>query len=199
VKKIAIFASGTGSNARKIIEYFTNHQNIKVALVVSNRKTAPVLRMASENGVDTLVITRQSFYHSKSVLDVLDSYRIDAIILAGFLWLIPPYLVKNFPGRILNIHPALLPKYGGKGMYGSHVHQAVKAANEQESGITIHIVDEEYDKGRIIFQKSCPLEPSDSAEAIGKKVLQLEHRYFAPVIEEYLNIENQNNLKDEVI
>lgn len=185
MKNIAIFASGTGSNAKKIIEYFRHHQNIKVSLVVSNRETAPVLTMASANGIDTHVIRRSSFYQTEEVLDVLAMHQIEGIILAGFLWLVPPYLIQHFPGKILNIHPALLPKYGGKGMYGSHVHRAVKAAGEKVSGITIHLIDEEYDKGRILLQKSCELTPDDSASDIAAKVLRLEHRYFAPTIEHF--------------
>ncbi len=191
MKNIAIFASGTGSNAKKIIEYFAHHQNIKVSLVVSNRGSAPVLTMASSNGVDTFVIQRQSFYHTEEVLDVLKKYQIDCIVLAGFLWLIPPYLIQYFPNKIVNIHPALLPKYGGKGMYGSYVHQAVKAANEKESGVTIHLIDEVYDRGKMLFQQSCELKPSDTAEEIARKVLKLEHQYFAPIIEQFLNNENQ--------
>lgn len=187
MKNIVIFASGTGSNAKKIVAYFNHHQNIKVALVVSNRKTAPVLEMASSHEIGTHVINRKSFYETEALLDVLHAHEIDCVVLAGFLWLIPPYLLQHFPGRIINIHPALLPKYGGKGMYGSHVHEAVKAAGEKESGVTIHLINEEYDKGRIIFQASCEIDALDSAKDIGKKVLALEHQYFAPVIEEFLS------------
>ncbi|MEL6836889.1 MAG: phosphoribosylglycinamide formyltransferase [Bacteroidota bacterium] len=184
MQQIAIFASGTGSNARKIIEYFADHPSIKVSLVVSNRKSAPVLEMAAENGVATLVISRSSFYETEDILKALAT--IETVVLAGFLWLIPSYLVKAFPQRIVNIHPALLPKYGGKGMYGMNVHRAVSEAGETESGMTIHYVNEEYDEGQIIFQASCPLIPGEAAENIAQKVLSLEHQHFAPVIEQLL-------------
>lgn len=184
LQQIAIFASGTGSNARKIIEYFADHPSIKVSLVVSNRKSAPVLEMAAENGVATLVISRNSFYETEDILKALAT--IEMVVLAGFLWLIPSYLVKAFPQRIVNIHPALLPKYGGKGMYGMNVHRAVSEAGDPESGMTIHYVNEEYDEGQIIFQASCPLISGEAAENIAQKVLSLEHQYFAPVIEQLL-------------
>jgi phosphoribosylglycinamide formyltransferase-1 len=184
VQKIAIFASGTGSNARKIVAYFKSHPTIEIALVVSNKATAPVLDMARENHIPSLIINRATFYETTSILDVLK--EIDLVVLAGFLWLIPTYLIQHFPEKIINIHPALLPKYGGKGMYGKYVHQAVKAAGETKSGITIHYVNEVYDEGQIIFQKSCDLDVSDRPEQIAQKVLELEHAYFAPVIEQLL-------------
>ncbi len=183
VKKVAIFASGTGTNARKIIEYFKPNDRIQIVLIVSNRSHAPVLRLAQDYNIAQLVLKRSSFYHSESVLGDLRKCGVDFIILAGFLWLIPPYLVKAYKKRMLNIHPALLPKYGGKGMYGKYVHQAVKAADERESGISIHYVNEKYDEGDIVFQARCALEANDSPEDIAKKVQQLEHRHFAPVIE----------------
>ena len=142
--------------------------------------------MAEENGVETLVVDRQEFYQSHSLLRALEFRAIDFIVLAGFLWLVPSYLVAAYRGRMVNIHPALLPGYGGKGMYGKHVHQAVKAAGDAESGMTVHYVNEKYDDGDIIFQARCPLSPDDSADEIARKVLQLEHRYFAPVIEKLL-------------
>lgn len=183
---IAIFASGTGSNAQKIIEYFKNNTDIQVGLVVSNKPTAPVLTMAEGHGIATLIIGRTPFYTSEVLLDELATHDIDFIVLAGFLWLIPPYLIRRFPNRIVNIHPALLPKYGGKGMYGNHVHRAVKAAGETESGITIHYVNENYDEGNIIFQDRCSLAPTDTAPQIAQKVLRLEHQHFAPTIEKLL-------------
>jgi phosphoribosylglycinamide formyltransferase-1 len=186
VQKIAIFASGTGSNARKIVEHFKNHPDIEVNLVVSNRANAKVLDMAAEHGIPSLIVQRQTFYETEALLEQLRG--IDLIALAGFLWLIPDYLVRHFPRRIINIHPALLPKYGGKGMYGQHVHQAVKAAGETESGITIHYVNKHYDEGRVIFQASCKLDPKDEAEDIARKVLALEHQHFAPVIEQLLTL-----------
>lgn len=184
---IAIFASGTGSNARKIVEYFKDHESIQVGLIISNKSTAPVLEMAESHNIPTLVINRSSFYESEDILIKLDAYSIGFVVLAGFLWLIPAYLVRHFPNQIVNIHPALLPKYGGKGMYGSHVHRAVKAAGETESGMTIHYVNEHYDEGNIVFQASCKLEKEDSAEEIARKVLELEHRHFAQTIEKVIS------------
>jgi phosphoribosylglycinamide formyltransferase-1 len=186
-KNIALFVSGTGSNARKIIEYFQNNNQVNCPLLISSKSTAPALQMATEYGLETIVLNRSDFYESEHLLSVLEKYDIHLLVLAGFLWLIPPYLITAYPGAIINIHPALLPKYGGKGMYGSHVHQAVKAAGETESGITIHYVNEQYDEGDIIFQASCPLQPDDSPEQIAQRVLQLEHRYFAPTIEQLLS------------
>lgn len=183
---IAIFASGTGTNARKIIEYFESSSEVKVALVVSNRKNALVLDAAAERGIPTILLERKSFYHSETILTELQTYSISLIILAGFLWLIPPYLVRAFTDRIINIHPALLPKFGGKGMYGHHVHEAVLDAGEKESGITIHLVDEIYDNGSTLFQAKCPVEVNDTPETLAKRVLKLEHYYFPRIIDEYI-------------
>ncbi len=182
MQHLAIFASGGGSNARKIIEYFKASPEVRVALVVSNKKTAPVLGMAAEHGIPTLVIDRTMFYETEDLLDILAQHRIDFIALAGFLWLIPPYLVGAYKGRMVNIHPALLPKYGGKGMYGHHVHEAVKAAGETETGLTIHYVNAEYDEGAVIFQARCPVDPADTPETIAAKVLALEHRHYPEVL-----------------
>ncbi|TNE60331.1 MAG: phosphoribosylglycinamide formyltransferase [Bacteroidetes bacterium] len=179
---IAIFASGTGSNARKIIEYFKQRPEVTVSLVISNKQNAGVLEIAREHGVPTLHIRRDTFYGTESILDELAAHHIDFIVLAGFLWLVPAYLVRAFSRRIVNIHPALLPKYGGKGMYGHHVHEAVKAAGETETGITIHYVNEEYDEGAVIFQARCPVEPADTPDDIARKVHELEHRHFPEVI-----------------
>lgn len=181
---IAIFASGTGTNARKIIEYFKKNANIHVVLVVSNKATAPVLDMADEYGIEKMVISRRSFYDTEELLPALREKKVHLIVLAGFLWLIPEYLVRAYDKRMVNIHPALLPKYGGEGMYGMHVHRAVKAAGDPVSGITIHYVNERYDEGSILFQASCPVGPEDEPEDIARKVQQLEHRHFASVIEE---------------
>ena len=186
MKKIAIFASGRGSNARKIIEHFEENEKVDVRLIISNKKDAGVLSMGPEFVIPTKILTRKEFYDSETLVKDLKSYEIDLIVLAGFLWLIPDYLVRNFRRKIINIHPALLPKYGGKGMYGMNVHQAVHAAKEQESGITIHFVNNEYDKGAVIFQESCPISPSDSPEDIAAKVLKLEHQYFPRVISKLL-------------
>ncbi len=179
---IAIFASGTGSNARSIIDYFKADPDVRVALVLSNKKDAGVLDIARQHNIPALVINRASFYETEELLDVLAENKIDFIVLAGFLWLAPAYLVRAFPRAIVNIHPALLPKYGGKGMYGMHVHEAVKAAGEQESGMTVHYVNEQYDEGDIVFQARCALSPSDTPADIARKVLALEHRYYPECI-----------------
>lgn len=188
IKKIAIFASGRGSNAAKIIDHFKDKSDIaQVALIVSNKSSAGVLDIAEENGIEQMVLKRQSFYEQGAfVLKQFEEKEIDFIVLAGFLWLVPTYLIKAFPNKIVNIHPALLPAYGGKGMYGMNVHNAVKAAGEKESGITIHYVNEIYDEGKIIFQAKCKIDPEDSPEAIAKKVQQLEHKHFASTIEKCL-------------
>ena len=182
MKKIAIFASGKGSNARKIIEYFEDNENVDVRLIVSNKKNAGVLDMGPEFVIPTKILSRKEFYDTQTLVKDLKTYEIDLIVLAGFLWLIPDYLVRNFRRKIINIHPALLPKYGGKGMYGMNVHEAVHAAQEKESGITIHFVNNEYDKGAVIFQESCAIFPSDRPQDIADKVLKLEHQYFPRVI-----------------
>lgn len=182
MRNIAIFASGTGSNARKIIEYFKQSPEVRVALVVSNKKDAGVLDIAKEHGIPTRIINRQTFYESEEILDVLRIHHIDVVVLAGFLWLVPSYLVRAFPQRMVNIHPALLPRHGGKGMYGIHVHEAVKSAGDSETGITIHFVNEHYDEGDFVFQERCAVDPGDSPSDIARKVLQLEHRYFPEVI-----------------
>ena len=181
---IAIFASGTGTNAKKIIEYFEKNAEINVTLIVSNKATAPVLNIAQENKIDTLVIKRQDFYNSQDILEIFNKYSIDFVVLAGFLLLVPSYLIKSFENRIINIHPALLPKYGGKGMYGMNVHKAVHEAREKESGITIHYVNENYDEGAIIFQAKCLIDDDDTPEDIAAKVRILEHEYFPKIIEQ---------------
>ncbi|HMQ47971.1 MAG TPA: phosphoribosylglycinamide formyltransferase [Saprospiraceae bacterium] len=190
---IAVFASGTGSNARKIVEYFKGNPNIQVTIIVCNNAKAPVLQFAAETGIEQLVINKTYFYDSRAILEDFKQRGIGFIVLAGFLWLVPDYLVKAYERRMLNIHPALLPRYGGKGMFGMHVHQAVKAASEKESGISIHYVNEFYDDGDILFQKACILEPDDEPEDIARKVQQLEHQYYAPIIEQAI-LENQSLL-----
>ncbi len=187
-KRLAIFASGSGSNAQKIAEYFKNHPTIEVALVVSNKADAGVLDIAKSFGIETYVIpSKAEFTQTETLLQELYVSQIDFIVLAGFLWLIPEYLIEAYPSRIVNIHPALLPKYGGKGMHGMHVHHAVVAAGEKESGITIHYVDKVYDNGEHLFQATVPVEPGDTPEVIQQKVLVLEHTNFAQVIEKVLN------------
>jgi phosphoribosylglycinamide formyltransferase-1 len=191
---IAIFASGSGTNALKLIEYFNDESSAQIALVISNRKKAGVLQIAQSHKIPTLVIDREYFYHSQALLKELGDRQIDFIILAGFLWLIPEYLLKAYPKKIVNIHPALLPKYGGKGMYGMNVHQAVWAAGEKESGITIHYVNERYDEGDIIFQAACQLSPDDNPDSIRNKVQALEHRYFPSVVLKLIQNKEINSL-----
>lgn len=186
MKNIAVFASGTGSNARKLIEHFRDSPVARVALVISNKKDAGVLDIAREHGIAIHLIDRAGFYEGENILSVLQKAEIDFIVLAGFLWKIPDYLVRAYAGRMVNIHPALLPKYGGKGMFGAHVHEAVRAAGEAETGITIHYVNDHYDEGDIIFQARCAVEPEDDAAAIARKVLVLEHRHFPEVVERLL-------------
>ena len=181
--RIAIFASGGGSNAQQIIRYFKNNEAVTIALIVCNKKGAGVLQVAEAAGIDTLLIEREPFYNGDGYVPQLQAAGIQLVVLAGFLWKVPQSLIEAYPRRIVNIHPALLPKYGGKGMYGQHVHQAVKEASEVESGITIHYVDEHYDHGDVIFQTTCPLHADDDAVTIAQKVLQLEHYHYPRVIE----------------
>lgn len=182
---VAIFASGAGSNARKIIEYFENQYVVKVSLIVCNVPTAGVLEIAKEKGIPTLLINKTEFT-SGGYVESLRNSDINFIVLAGFLWKVPEVLVKAYPKAIINIHPALLPNYGGKGMYGSRVHEAVIAAGESKSGITIHWVDENYDEGDIIFQAECTIAAGDTPEILAQKIHALEHQHFAPVIEKLL-------------
>lgn len=184
--QIAIFASGGGSNALKIIEYFEHSEVARVGLVVSNRANAGVLEIAAAHGIPTHLIDRQGFYETEDLLEVLHSRQIEFIVLAGFLWLAPEYLVRAFPKRILNIHPALLPKFGGKGMYGHHIHEAVKAAGEPETGMTIHFVNTHYDEGAIVFQARCQVAETDTPADIARNVLALEHRFYPEIIEKVI-------------
>ena len=182
-KKIAVFLSGTGSNARKIIEYFNEHPSVSIALLVSNKPELGAKAIAAENNIPLLSISKSILYDEQAFLKSLSDYDVDFIVLAGFLLLIPPYLVKHFEKKIVNIHPALLPKYGGKGMYGHHVHEAVKAAGDTESGMTIHFCNAHYDEGDIIFQAKTVISLDDTPQDIARKVLTLEHAHFAPVVE----------------
>ncbi len=187
MKNIAIFASGGGTNAQAIIDYFDPIDDIQVSLIVASKSTAGVIDRATKHKIPFIVLNKKEFYQSQIILDTLIYYQIDLIVLAGFLWLVPEYLIHAYPNRIINIHPALLPSYGGKGMYGMHVHRAVKANQDKESGITIHLVNKEYDKGRHLFQASCKLSPDDTPEEIAAKVLKLEHKYFPRVIHHFLS------------
>lgn len=182
---IAIFASGTGSNAVNIINYFSKEPNIRFT-VLSNNPKAPVLEKAQALGIDTLVFNRKEFNEQQVVLEYLESVDTELIVLAGFLWLVPEYLVKAYPKKIINIHPALLPNYGGKGMYGMKVHKAVIEAGDKESGITIHFVDEIYDHGDVIIQEKCSISDDDTPETLVQKIHALEHEHFPKVIENIL-------------
>jgi len=182
LKRLAILASGSGSNAEKILEHFQNSEIAEVALVASNKADAFVLERAKKFDVPTFTFSRKEM-DSGVLLEKLQRENIDWVILAGFLLKIPVELTRGFPDRMVNIHPALLPKYGGKGMYGSFVHEAVKAAGEKETGITIHLVNENYDEGRIVFQASTPLTSDDTPDSIAEKVHALEHKHFPEVIE----------------
>ncbi|MFZ9159330.1 MAG: phosphoribosylglycinamide formyltransferase [Aquirufa sp.] len=182
MKNLVLFASGSGSNAEKIIEHFKGSDQVQITHIYCNNPTAGIIQRAERLGVPCRVFDRES-YKNGTVLKEVQSLRTDWIILAGFLWLIPADFVKAFPQRIVNIHPALLPKFGGKGMYGHFVHEAVVAAGEKESGITIHYVNEHYDEGATIFQSSFPVLPSDTPEDVAKKGQVLEHRDFPRVIE----------------
>ena len=166
-----------------MLEHFEDRTEIDVSLIVTNKRNAGVLKHAHDFDVPTLRIDKDFFYNTTGVLKVLESEDIDFIVLAGFLWLIPIYLIEAFPDRIVNIHPALLPKYGGKGMYGHHVHKAVRANNETESGMTIHYVNEKFDEGSHIFQAKCEINEKDSPEDIAKKVLKLEHQHYSTIVD----------------
>lgn len=183
---VAILASGAGSNAQKIIDHFEKNVSIKIALVVCNKPEAGVLKIAQQHHIDTLIIERNSFFKETIYVEELKRRGITFIVLAGFLWKIPSSLIQAYPNEIINIHPALLPKYGGKGMYGNFVHEAVVLAREKESGITIHYVDEQYDHGNIIFQATCPVMEEDSADSVAAKIHLLEHQHYPIIIEEVI-------------
>jgi len=184
VKKIALFASGSGTNAENIIKYFSGNEYVEVDSLWSNKPDAYALKRAQKWNVETFVFNREQFYHSDEVFTILNNRNIDLIVLAGFLWLIPSDLVQHF--TILNIHPALLPKYGGKGMYGMNVHKAVVASGDKESGISVHYVNDKYDEGKLIFQAKCPVLSSDTAEDVAEKIHALEYEHFPKVIERVL-------------
>jgi formyltetrahydrofolate-dependent phosphoribosylglycinamide formyltransferase len=192
--RVAIFASGAGSNAQKIIEYSKSFNrvtgNFRVCLVVCNRPGAGVFDVAANYNIETLLIDKERFFKGDAYISEFKARSIDFIVLAGFLWKVPPSLIRAYPDKIINIHPALLPKYGGKGMYGGKVHEAIIAAGEKESGITIHYVDELYDHGKIIFQANCTVDENDTAETLAKKIHLLEHKHYPEVIENILKMQN---------
>jgi phosphoribosylglycinamide formyltransferase-1 len=185
MKQIAIFASGAGSNAKKIIDYFREQKNdpaATIGLIVCNKAGAGVLEIAAQNNIPALIIEKEKFFRGNAYIDELKVAKIDFIVLAGFLWKIPDPLIKAFHHKMINIHPALLPKYGGKGMYGHFVHEAVIANKEKESGITIHYVDEVYDHGQIILQATCLVSEEETPDTLAKKVQVLEHRHFPAAV-----------------
>ena len=184
MKRIAIFASGSGSNAEAIAHYLTDRTDVEISLILTNNPEAGVIQRARRLHIPVVVFDRKTFYNSDRIIELLLNQKIDLVVLAGFMMLIPEKLVQTFPRRILNIHPALLPKYGGKGMYGHFVHEAVVAAGEAESGITIHFVNEVYDEGEIIFQATCALSPTDTPDDVARKVQVLEHEHFPRVVEQ---------------
>lgn len=188
MKRVAVFASGSGTNFQQICEYFNQKNNdIKIELLIVNKKNAYVLERAKQLNVKSQYFNREDFYYSDRVVECLKENQIDFIVLAGFLWLIPDNILKEYPNKIINIHPALLPNYGGKGMHGHHVHEAVIAAKEQESGITIHYVNEKYDEGNIIFQAKCSISSEDTADSLAEKIHLLEKEHFPKVIDSLLS------------
>ena len=188
IKRLALLASGNGTNVQQVTEYFQSNPDsgIVVDCIIYNRKEAYVATRAEKLGVEAFYMRKDDFFDGNRVVDFLRQRQIDYVILAGFLLLIPPSLLKAYPGHIVNIHPALLPKYGGKGMYGNYVHEAVVAACEKETGITIHLVDEEFDHGRVLFQASCSVEPADTAEDVANKVHLLEKEHYPRVIHQFI-------------
>lgn len=196
MKRIALFASGSGSNAENIARHFAGNRDADVSLLLTNNPQAGVIdrfrpgRRSGEPGsnlhIPVLVFDRPTFYDTDRITSLLQLQGIDLIVLAGFMWLMPPELVRAFPRRIINIHPALLPKFGGKGMYGHFVHEAVVAAGETESGITIHYVNEHYDEGQVIFQARCPVLPADTAADVARSVQALEHAHYPRVVADVL-------------
>ena len=187
-KRIILFASGSGSNVENIIRYFQDNQNISIACVLTNKRDAKVIDRCNKLNISCLCFNKTSFNTTNCVLNILKSFEPDLIVLAGFLWKIPQGLISAFPNKIINIHPALLPKYGGKGMYGMKVHQAVKANNETETGITIHFVNENYDEGAIIQQEKVRINTSDTSDTIAEKIHALEYEHFPKVIAKILGV-----------
>jgi phosphoribosylglycinamide formyltransferase 1 len=185
VVRVAIFASGAGSNARNIIEHFANSQTVRVVLIATNNPDAGVINIAHEHHLETIVFNREQLNDPDKLLNQLLFHSITHVVLAGFLWKLPVHLIRAFPNRIINIHPALLPKFGGKGMYGHHVHEAVYHAREMESGITIHLVNEHYDEGKIIFQDKFSISPDDGPIEIEKNVRALEMQHFPVILERF--------------
>lgn len=189
-KHIAIFASGSGSNAENIIRYFSNSSNVEVSLLICNKHNAYVLERVKKFDIETQIITREDFQKSEYVLSILKNKHIDFIVLAGFLLQIPLYIIESYPKSIINIHPALLPRFGGKGMYGNNVHRAVIDAGETQTGITIHYINEHYDEGECISQHTCPVFPDDTPETVATRVHELEYKYYPQTIDLLLSSRN---------
>lgn len=185
-KRLAIFASGSGSNAEKIAEYFAQHPSVEISFILCNKPEAGVIARARKLHIPVVLFDRKTFYETNKITELLQNQQIDLVVLAGFMWLVPASMVRAFPQQILNIHPALLPKFGGEGMYGHFVHEAVVAAQETTSGITIHYVNEHYDEGAIVFQASCPVLPTDTPAMVAAKVQVLEHEHYPAVIDKLL-------------
>ena len=186
MKNIAIFASGNGTNAERIAKYFAENPNVSVRIILTNNPKAFVIERAKKLSIPAFVFDKDTFFKTDEVLQVLLNKKTDLVVLAGFMWLVPGYLIQAYPGKIINIHPALLPKYGGKGMYGHHVHEAVLKNREKTSGITIHYVNEKYDEGQIILQKEIPVLENDTPDTLASRIHELEYEYYPRVIEELL-------------
>lgn len=184
--RLAIFASGEGTNAQSFIDYFKNSKDVRISLIVCNNQKAGVIERAKKAGIETIITDKENFYKSDALLKILKE-TVDFIVLAGFLWMVPENIINAYSNKIVNIHPALLPKYGGKGMYGMRVHQAVIDSGAQESGITIHYVNNKYDEGTIIFQSKCSVSSSDTAETLAKKVHELEYQYYPEIVDKLLH------------
>lgn len=191
--QLALFCSGSGTNAERIMAHCSEWPDLDVALLLANRPDAQALTRAARFGVPTHVFDRKAFYETEKVLSTLRDYDVELVVLAGFLWRVPPYLLEGYPDRVVNLHPALLPRHGGKGMWGMNVHRAVLAAGDLETGITIHLANERYDEGRTLFQARCPVYPNDTPEDTQQRVQQLEHRHFPEVVAQYAR-----SLKSEV-
>ncbi|MDR0367526.1 MAG: phosphoribosylglycinamide formyltransferase [Bacteroidales bacterium] len=186
MKNIVLFASGNGSNVQRIAEYFADSPTVNIVLLICNKADAYVLERAKKLNINTLLIDKKMFYETGVVVETLQKLHVDMVVLAGFLWLIPKNLIEAFPQKIINIHPALLPKYGGKGMYGMYVHKAVTENKETHSGITVHYVNANYDEGNIIFQEKCRLSADDTPEDVAEKVHALEYAHYPIIIEKLL-------------
>jgi phosphoribosylglycinamide formyltransferase-1 len=187
IGKIAVFASGTGTNAAKLIDHFRNNLHGEITLIVCNKPGAGVMSIAEKERIEVLTIEKERWFRGDGYVNDLKKRGIEFLVLAGFLWKIPSIVIQNWSGKTLNIHPALLPKFGGKGMYGQFVHEAVLHAGEKESGITIHVVDEQYDHGPTVFQAKCPVLPDDTSETLAARVHALEHRYYPEIVEKFIS------------